>query len=338
MITRLSDGDIIIQFERKLKEKKLDKLQDEIASTAIHGLIYNNLKVYHSVDSEHQMGVRSHDIQHILNPRLSLGTALVFHMKDGQIRENIANSVVKWDPLRDPLIYSEAKKRKDKHGINILPIPFVNVNLRKKDEGKIEEKQRFELFRAFRAYKRNQEEVALSKNKGVSCGNFVSYSIKVGLIKKLFPKGLPNEIQQKINSIESKKTPDKRKLSDINSEELIEFEKLILENLASIHMEEKNVISISDLLQELYRIVKSRTIGDFCHDAFQHPAVWDFSGHVFYRESSNKELEAWIMPHNLYLQFIDKFNKHKLIVSDKELLELGINVELLEQKSFSLKK
>jgi len=335
MVSRLNDGDVIIEIEEVITSNKTERLKSKICSSAEHGMIYGNSKLYHSSQGNQQGGVRSHSVEHIFHNKCTLGEKLVFRIKNEEIRKNLISIVTQWDPTRDAKIYEEAKKNK-KSGRIILPTPFVNYRYRKKDVGNSEEISQFELFRVFRAYTRNKEDKPLSKKKGVSCGNFVSYSIKAAIIQTLFPKGLPEAIREKYHFIEKKKTDTNRKLSNISLDEFKEFQDIVLKNLPNDQKEMGN-IPLIELYNELCRAVKGYSIEEFCRHAFDHPAIWDFSGYVFYRDSSMKE--TWVMPHDIYLKFFKTFGRdHNMIVDDDELNAIGISLENLNESKQINKK
>jgi len=328
MISHLEDNSVLVYLDETIQEKDVNKIKEVKAD---HGLIYSDLKVYHSQSGRHQSGVRSHELLTFMSSKAALGRLLVLRLKDEEVSKNISSVVNKWDPLRDQKIYEKAKQNVIE-GMIILPTPFTNFMERQKDVGSANGIGRLALFRAFRAYRRNQLEIPLSKKKGVSCGNFVSYAIKVAIIEKFFPKGLPKDILEKIEVIESKKTNDQRKLSKIDPKEFEEFEKIVDRHLHFLDAKETKEISLTaELIKELYRSIKGLSISNFCINALAHPDLWGISGYVFYREHNNKQ-EPWVMSHEAYLNFRNVYKKHNMLITDEELTKAGITIKPMENK------
>lgn len=323
MISRLSDC-VLITLDKPVKAiVDKEKLQQKISQIADHGMIYlsSNSKVYHSQQGSHYSGVRSHLAQKIVEQEdsfMPFGSMVFFNIKDRTVRENIAEIAVRWDPTHDSASYAKIQDEKKQSGSTPfkLPTPFVNYMDRNEDEGTPEQIARLELYRAFRAYERNCLNLPLSKEKGVSCGNFISYVIKVAIIKKFFPEELPIEIKEKIAEIEGTKT---KKLSTIKPAQFEEFEQIVLKHL----LDNQNTSEILPFLKELSRKVKHESVNTFCEDAFENPDFYDFGGYVFVREINQKP-ELWGMSHVDYLRFIAEYPGESALIMDEQLTRLGI--------------
>jgi hypothetical protein len=182
----------------------------------------------------------------------------------------------------DPVIKSNLQKFS--MIANTLNIPFATAGSRGLDArfpgNKIVREARLpaedllclELFRAFRVYSRLAPEKPgkpepISKQKGISCSNFVSYIYKAAIIAKFFPDGLPENLMKLFTNIETKRKAGDKKLDNIALRPLLkEFE-----TEALLHLKERQAEMVH--LNELMRPVKNANIKDFTYNALQSP-LW----------------------------------------------------------------
>lgn len=324
MISRIQDC-ILVSLDDAMDPSSEEELNKSLSRLADHGMIFNSSdsRTYHSSQGSYQSGVRSHDVKKTASDDDSFGSLVVFNIKDSKVKEYLMEVVMRWDPTRDPALYAKIKEEQKENKVLILPTPFTNFHSRTADEGSPEHISRLELYRAFRAHERNRLNIPLSKEKGVSCGNFVSYAMKVAVIKRLFPDGLPTEIADKLNEIENKKTKDNRKLSSIDPAYFEDFERIVLKHLDN---QKKLGLEIDPFLQELRRLVKHKSINRFCKDAFKNPDLYDFGGYVFVREINSKS-ELWVMPHALYIKFMETYPGKSSSITDEQLNSLGVETK-----------
>jgi hypothetical protein len=282
MISRLQNGDILISFDEPCIPEADSHLLENLASTSDHSMVYKNNNVYHSSRGTYQTGVRNHAITKLINPEIDLGSCMIIRIKDEKTRELLAAVVERWGSNLTP---EQLQKRPKDNKTVILSTPFTNFFERKADAGSPEENKRYELYRAFRAYMRNNASpiLPLSKSKGVSCGNFLSYSMKVAIISRLFPDGIPKKIQDAFNAIEKIKTDNKHsKLSQINKTAFDDFEKVVVENLpssAELDPFKKTYIDY------LYSRVKNAPLDQVVTTMLSKPDSWSFAGYLTYYNS-----------------------------------------------------
>jgi hypothetical protein len=263
-------------------------------STPQHGLVafgepkgaevIFNKKIIHATPREHLVkgakynkfgnlftGVR---IEDYYSSKKALGKVLVLHCIDEEIAKNIQKFILIYKNLKTPYSVPDSR-RPDIHNT-------------------IEDLERLEFFRAFRAFVRlNQKNPQplskySAKDKGVPCSGFVSYIVKAAIIAKIFPNGLPNDLMNLYTEIEKERKNQKsgKKLDHVNPELLKLFEtnaQAYLEQEANkkFEPEEKDdAQAVSqkkekfDLyVRELKRPVKKSNIKEFTDNAMDSP-LW----------------------------------------------------------------
>lgn len=316
MLIELKNGDIFIDVDNlsSLNAETEKEAFKNLKRSADHGLIYREGRIYHATRGSHQAGVRSHVLTHGIEiseeESVPLGSRVVLRPKDEKLSQHLAVVVDRWDPK---LSREEAEKlpKDETHHVALLPTRFTDFFERKSDPENL--RGILELYRAFRDYWRNISDppIPLSKKKGVSCGNFVSISLKVAMIQRLFPSGIPTALKEKFEEIEKLKTPnDKRtdntnltdeerealhevtKLSQIDIQLFKEFEALVKENLKeSKEIPEK----FEKYIEFLYIPVKGRSVNDLCQMLYLNfNDLFDFKGFLFFKNKLDPR-EAAIM-------------------------------------------
>ena len=130
--------------------------------------------------------------------------------------------------------------------------------------------EQHELYRAFRSFMRNQEHVPLSKNKGVSCNQFIGFSLKVAIIDTLFNGDIPKELMQKYKEIEAyKASKHLSKLNQIPEQLFKEFQELFNKITQDDKYEKER-----KLIQYLGMGVKGSMVRQLCESAFNEQN-WD---------------------------------------------------------------
>lgn len=194
MVSKLKNGDIIITQDSPVPSKMSpDEALKHLNQFADHGMVYNDgskePSVYHSFFGHKTQGVGRHPLS--LFGKVELGTHCIVRFKDEKTAVVIGAAV---ESFNRELSREELEQRpKDERGIIQLTTPFANFHERKEDTP--ERVALHELFRAFRAHMRSTDGLPLSKKKGVSCSNFVSYAVKIAIIERLFPQGVPPSLQ-----------------------------------------------------------------------------------------------------------------------------------------------
>ncbi|CAM2968898.1 Uncharacterised protein [Legionella steigerwaltii] len=130
--------------------------------------------------------------------------------------------------------------------------------------------EQHELYRAFRSFMRNQENVPLSKSKGVSCNQFIGFSLKVAIIDTLFNGDIPKELMQKYKEIEAYKAS--KHLSKLNQvpEQLFKEFQTLFDKITQDSKYEKE----RKLIQYLGIGVKGSMVRELCESAFNEQD-WD---------------------------------------------------------------
>jgi hypothetical protein len=130
--------------------------------------------------------------------------------------------------------------------------------------------EQHELYRAFRSFMRNQEHVPLSKNKGVSCNQFIGFSLKVAIIDTLFNGDIPKELMQKYKEIEVYKAS--KHLSKLNQipEQLFKDFQALFDKITQDSKYDKE----RKLIQYLGMGVKGSMVRELCESAF-NAQTWD---------------------------------------------------------------
>lgn len=350
---RLQSGDVLIQldemtgkqFTSSLHDKDL-KLKKKLVGLAMHGLIYNekmgsdnNLlgKAVHSASGKTQLGVTQQRLEKAL-PEMVLGEVLVLRPKQKDIQKNLGAVAERWAPVlsRD----DTAKRKKNSDGKSLLPTPLGY----RTEEVTEDESQNVghTVYRALRAYQRNHSKYTetttgsdgmseqhtfdatpLSKNKGVSCSDFVSYSYKVALLESIFPKGIPEKVQEIMMEIEAaKKDQHVSKLESLAEQEL--FTRLDAELKKHLTDDQYEVILTP---------VKGMGIRFFTAVAFEREDKWEVAGYLCYLEKDNKERVPYIVSEDIFkkLGLGKDGSAHPMIVTEKELEKIGVK-EVFESK------
>jgi hypothetical protein len=295
----IEPGDILIELNQ-VAPRSSDMQKDVISKTAGHAILYRGTydgglykeyahAIAHSNVPSHDVArkmVRVHELEKMFNPEeTALGSVLVLRIKEPAVRKALAQQ----ENIRAETQFKTG---------NITPYsaPFG----RRADTPKCaaDDAQRhlalLEFFRAFRIYQRIAEGRQLSKNKGVSCIDFVLYMLKAAIIQTLFPAGLPSAAIAALAKIEQSRIAEKhKKLDQVNIQELETFERLIKEQCV-IHSAKDSALS-QLTFQELYRPVKTKEPVDFCRSVLANPMLWE-AGYLFISGSEG----PCMMSHALY--------------------------------------
>lgn len=329
MITRLPDGCVVVATEETPDHEELDStkaaIDDFLGSDPDHGMIYSKGRIYHSSLGKYQTGVRSHEVTKVieLSPDSALGAYKVMQCKDADLQQRFIKTMARWDPVER---LAELRNNPSREVVR-LPTPFTDFFMRSEDPG--EQSPKFELFRAFRAYLRNQVSPPepLSRNKGVSCGNFVAYSFKAAIVDYLFPQGLPDEIRTKLSQIEfDRHSGNKAKLSEINPKYFDELMELVQKHVTADKQQ---------YLEYLQTKVKSTSVDEFCETAMQHPDIWEFKGYMFYCTDEGKNIPC-LMDYQAYKEVAENYaamsNPEDPQSGRESLSELETSEEELEEE------
>ena len=324
----LKDGDILVALdsdepaEIMASEKETFK---HITRDAFHGMIFKEAKdekstgkntILHSSNG-YYANVTTHNLFKILklSPDTQLPATIVFHCQDSKISQNLSVAAEHW--VSTTLTKDSSSLPKEQK----MPItPFASSRNNDEDTpAMLGIGEKYELYRAFRAHMRNHAVpvLPLSKNKGASCSNFLGYSLKVAIIDRLFPDGMPEVIQKKLLEIENIKVTSKSassvplipsdgppeegkelkiekpitKLTQINAFHpslFAEFEALVLAEYAKIskkpertptETKEKaaDTLPREQYLRYLYSPLKTNNIQDFCRTARKSPDLFEGS-------------------------------------------------------------
>lgn len=295
MFSQLKDGDLVFAGSDQLKFKN-NKLTIHYPSIE-HGMIFNMMKLYHSSKGEYYSGVRSHDFKKLVPEEGALGNLSVVRCNIPALRLSVVNILKRWDPVQ---FIEKSKKNKNKNQIFpiTLPIPFDDFNSRKVDDEN--DAKYFELYRAILAYQRNHDIPVqpLSKKKGVSCGNYISYSYKAAIVDYLFPNGLSHDLINQMKKISSLKYTDdkKKKISDLDIKHFHELTDIFLQELKNINVQEKE-----SLFKFLQLNTKGRTVNYFIEEIVNMPDIFEIKGVIFY-----KKVEQQLIPYVLNLEALLK--------------------------------
>lgn len=318
----LKNGDIVIALDFSPDYTDDNSALTMMASEAEHGMIYANNKMYHSTEGTYQSGVRSHDFNKMVNADNNIGNLAVIRLKQEDVRNVLATVVANWDPK---LTKEQIAAQKAKGGMHKLPTPFVNFQERKADTGTQEENKRYELYRAFRAYERNKSGKPLSKSKGVSCGNFVKYSIKASFVELLFPHGIPADVKQQYSAMEAiksqnQKTDEKRitKLNQIPAAEFEKFEALVKSHIGSDALR-------NTYFDYLLSPVKSKSLNKFVEEINQFSQILEFAGFLYLKKNTadSKSLpEKCVLDFESYKKLYKQNPEHSIVLTDAEVAQL----------------
>lgn len=341
MITRPKKGDIFVTIEDEMNidDVSSDDVFRNLGSNAFHGMIFGEKEtkskdekevassgtVYHS-SSGFYHGVISHPLIKLqfegFQNMFPIGMDLVIRTKDDRVNQSLFLTAKLWGdispevlskiPLTPIIPKTEDSDDTDEKDIDErnykyikkMPTPFTMFSDRRADDPTLS--PQLELYRAFRAYNRNRSTpvAPLSKKKGISCGNFVNYALKVAIIDRLFPHGLPEKIQKKIQEIENIKlqsqkpkentsdenkekppSTDQRisKLSQLNTQLFKEFETIVKESLTGKdEHKDSSFLNKEEWINFLTSPVKHTEISEFCIKARAYKNLFDFVGYLFF--------------------------------------------------------
>lgn len=326
MISRLIDGDIIISLDDEVNLKSDNAPIHKLSKAAFHAMVYNSVlpsdKVkgldkagnvaMHSSAGTFSPGVRAHSLMSVIPPDNSstLPLAIVLHTRDLEINRLIGEAAKRWafSPKKGILVEDESELGAEVKKTSIKLVPQTMFASSRRCDGPDDKKRQLELYRAFRAYKRNHEGQPLSKNQGASCSNFASYVVKVGIIDRLFPTGISERLKNRINEIEGGKSFKKgttidseggietkkiSKLSQLDTQNpdiFLNFEKLIREELALETKETKEdktasiippLVNRDQYIEFLLSPLKEQTITNLCRNITNYPDIFELAGYVF---------------------------------------------------------
>lgn len=230
-------------------------------STIVHAYPNHGVHEDNLVDDgeEHTDSAVSKDSQ--------LFSVLTIHHKNPRVQQAMGEfSISNWSAFT-PFTYNmkgeRASTKEDYHAAKEARRDAMDVDVEPRHDELVA------LFRGVRNALRIMSRTPVSKKKGVSCSNFVSYIIQAAIIKALFPNGIPESIRGTLHNIQQAH----KKAGDVPMEDLLEFEKVFLkavqehgQNLGADHQE---------IMQELYRSVKTENANDLYAHALEHPNTWD---------------------------------------------------------------
>lgn len=332
-IKKLLSGSLLV---KKITSKNIPdtlNFKENLSNESWHGMIYyeevkesTQGRIIHSQSGGRQEGVRSHLIEKAISPAEHfLGDIYVLSPKQKEFHAGFAKVASRWDPN---LTWEQAKKRPTELGSVLLPTRY---NKRNSEVESNNYHVTHTLYRAFRAYLRNHtpykesntklklKAQPLSKKKGISCSDFVSYSYKVTLLESIFPKKLPKKIQQKMEKIAAYKK--KNHISKLEQIPNTLFQKFANKVEKYIPKEDKNY-------QKLCVPAKGMGIEFFTSNAFEREEDWEFSGYLCYvkRDGVKETYESYVIDHDTYKKLCANKNPenklHSIMVSQEEIDEI----------------
>ncbi|QDP73254.1 hypothetical protein FOG18_12125 [Legionella israelensis] len=297
---------------------------EHLNRVADHGMVYNDgpkgPSVYHSFFGSKTQGVGRHPLS--LFGKVELGTHCILRFKDEKIASVIGAAV---DSFNRELSREQLNQRpKNEDGVIQLTTPFANFHERQQDDP--ERVALHELFRAFRAHMRSTDGQPLSKNKGVSCSNLVSYAVKIAIIERLFPQEVPLSLQL-FYTIEYP-----LKQVDSNIKKLSEIELSFFEAFDAKFREElKDCKEISDIeKEELYKFlclpVKGHSIGEFCSHLKEFPNLFAKEGYLVMQEGVNHDGEKTLTPGILNPEELQAVSEYYKGIDKKPIEEVAVKV------------
>lgn len=320
---QLHDGDIVIEIdppeESVLGEQASDTVfKDYITRFSMHSLVYSKNRLFHSSEGEHEVGVRSHELLKQTSDTEPLGGRAVIRCQDPLVGKYLAEAVSSWDQRikygssREWQKYTASLPKEERTGRALLNTRFTHFNERKKDE--TEQSPHYEIYRAFRAFERCKAGKPLSKTQGVSCSNFIAYALKVAIINKLFPEGVPKEILDALQKIQEVRTASKKpsseekekktthqKMSGEAANLVVDFEKLVQKHLAKRPESKEPTSNRESLIKFLYSAIKGFGITNLCQKLEEFPDLFKFEGYLYY-EDKFKESQARVVDHDTLLK------------------------------------
>ncbi|MHB1949290.1 MAG: hypothetical protein ACYCQI_14380 [Gammaproteobacteria bacterium] len=343
MDTRLRDGDILIEMEDDSSIKVIDKKKEEILSLTVetqsssHGSIYYKDKEYHSVEGTKYSGVMKQDI---LKPfplqqskaKYKMEGRIILRCKDKELGRLVGETAARWAVT---LSQDELKARPQRHNTTQLFVPLSSWDERVEDSK--DRAALHELYRAFRAYMRNHATpvVSLSKKKGVSCSQYISYSLKSAIIERLFSKEQIDKLIQKVKEIESlkyrrvqegkgeqKQIERISKLSQIDIKHFEDFNQLFLACQKSIDIENRE-----KYFAYLVTPVKSKNIDKLVARIADNPEIFEFAG--YFCVIKGDKPRAGVVDHDSYLRLVQPEEKekrpkpHDVFIHESELTRIS---------------
>jgi hypothetical protein len=299
---------------------------------AAHGTIYHGIDIVHATPGFFSEVLKS-DIRKQFDEYDEFGSVIVIRLKDEKIRANVTSLVGhvletkastpfsyynnRRSDFQDPELFAkilgvkkgyEGKPEEKKRQIALLLGEVKSESLESKIETQ-EKIKKLEFFRAFRGLIRVLNREPISKTKGVSCGNFVSYILKAAIIQKFFPTGPHPDISDAVAAIEKDRRASGKKLDSVAMEKITKFEELVLRLLPSPLTEADRA-----LIQELYRPVKATSVDDFFKKSILANSQLASMGYFFYNGSSS------VMTPDLY-NAIKSHPEAKKLVLGKEVIK-----------------
>lgn len=343
MLKKLEKGVVLIEVDslddiRGFREMRSGpELIGELQESAYHGMVYAEeqmkdgrlvRKIIHSQLGRYQEGVRSKYLEKYFSPlERKLGEVYVLRPKVSAQLNEVAK---RWDPdLMMDQVEAKSRDQSSNSKSKRLPTPY---GLRSFEVINDMYSPIITLFRAFRAYERNHESTVeeisqltlkakpLSKNKGVSCSEFVGYSHKVALIESSFPNGLPKDIVKTMNAIHSYMKDKKiKKLSQVPDELFLEFNKNVEAALTP------------DIYDQLCYPLKGMGISFFAENVLSREEQWEFEGYLCYMSVASDDghqYEPHVLDHNTFRLLSTNENSekglHSMIVTEDELKQLSV--------------
>ena len=376
MDTRLKDGDMLFDLiddpinvygktkDQVLKEiVKEDKLSDEESKgNLLHvDSVYKN-KIFGSSPGSNYMGVMSHHVlkkyekmlgsdsddsydsdQEEETPKME--SRIVIRLKDEALGRLHGETCSRWAKFLSP---DELKDRpKLQYGTVKLFVPFTEWNVRNADDQ--DRKKLHEIYRAFRAYMRNHATpvIPLSKNKGISCNQFIEYSLKAAMIERLLPKDKIEKILQKMQEIESiKHKGDEsgkpfKKLKQIPKQLFEDFDKLVIDCFREAQdAKDHQIPNREKYINYLYSPVKKSSIDYLGSRIIQNPEIFDFRGYFCVIKDKKGDTPG-VLDHDSYLKLIKpkKASReavpHDVFITRKEIDALSTPVIAADKRRLS---
>ena len=344
MDTQLRDGDILIEMEDDSSIKVIDKKKEEILGHTIethsssHGSIYYKDKEYHSAEGAKYSGVMKQDI---LKPfplqqpkaKYKMEGRIVLRCKDQELGRLVGETAARWAVT---LSQDELKARPQRHNTTQLFVPLSPWDERVQDT--VDRAELHELYRAFRAYMRNHATpvIPLSKNKGVSCSQYISYSLKSAIIERIFSKEQIEKLIQRVKEIESlkyhcgvkdgkgetKQIERISKLSQIDKKHFEDFNQLFLACQKSVDIGNRE-----KYFAYLATPVKYKSIDNLVARIEDNPEIFQFAGYFCVIKADKPR--AGVVDHDSYLRLVQPVDKekspkpHDVFVSESELTRIG---------------
>lgn len=350
------DDDSSQVYGKKKQEALEDMVQEEeltdegnADSPLFHALVFQKGKVFHSALGMNYSGIMSNDVlreyRHSHDEDDSddekeppkIEDRIVLCCKDEKLGALFGETCQRW-AIR--LGESElAARPKLPYGQIKLSTPFAEWNARGKEVKDDPEKlrQQHAMYRAFRGFMRNHANppIPLSKNKGVSCDQFLGYSLKSAMIERIFPKEQLDKILAKLMEIEAvKKDNGYKKLRQIPLKHFEDFEKLVNECFAEAkENKEFHIPNRSKYFDYLSTPVKYSSIDHFGQRVLHNPEIFEFKGYFCILKDGDK-MTPGVLDHDLYLKLIqpkpeereegeeEEVKAHSVFISQAELDQL----------------